>query len=124
MWTNVSEFGQTKKQPVDIRHIVSLTLTEEPVGDQLSAILKLVGQLDSEDYLTREEAEHKLRKTGRRFKSLITKYDTLETVDGTYRLKRVLSGWRGASKLQNGGISLDILKLDDGRALTLSLIHI
>ena len=118
MWTNVSEFGQTKKQPVDIRHIVSLTLTEEPVGDQLSAILKLVGQLDSEDYLTREEAEHKLRKTGRRFKSLITKYDTLETVDGTYRLKRVLSGWRGASKLQNGGISLDILKLDDGRALT------
>ena len=46
MWTNVSEFGQTKKQPVDIRHIVSLTLTEEPVGDQLSAILKLVGQLD------------------------------------------------------------------------------
>lgn len=118
MWTDVSEFGQMDKQPIDVGRIVSLTLTNEPAGDQLAVILKLINQLDSDDFFTREEAEQQLRRTGRRFKSLIAKYDTLETPDGTYRLRRALTAMSGGVKKQGSGISLDVLTLDDGRTLT------
>ena len=117
MWTDVTEFGQMKKQPIDVARIVSLTLTKEPASNQLSDIFKLIAQLDSEDFFTREEAEQQLRRTGKRFRSLIAKYDTLETMDGNYRLKRVLSSMRVSSKSKSE-ITLDVLTLDDGTKLT------
>lgn len=117
MWTDVSEFGQMSKRPIDVSKIQSLTLADEPASDQLAAVFKLISDLDSDEFLTREQAEQQLRKTGRRFREMIAKYDALETPDGIYRLQRVLSSMRVSSTVKNG-FTLDELVLDDGSKLT------
>jgi hypothetical protein len=116
-WTSVSGFGQTSKRQIDISQIRSLKLTTEPAGDQLANILKLIGQLDSEEFYVREEAEKTLRSTGKRFRSVIQNNNSLKTQDGIYRLKRVLSSLR-VSPSQKNRIELDELVLLDGTKLS------
>lgn len=117
MWTNVSDVGQMTVQPIDVARIDSLTLADQPASSQLAEILKLIGQLDSDNFYDREQAEQQLRKNGRRFRSLIAKYKTLKTTDGNYRLKRLLSSIR-VSPNQKSNISLDVLTLKDGTRLS------
>ncbi len=116
-WTSVSGFGQTSKRVIDMSQIRSIKLTTEPAGDQLANILKLIGELDSDEFYVREEAENQLRSTGKRFRSVIQSNNSLKTPDGIYRLKRVLSSMR-VSPNQKNRIELDELVLLDGTKLS------
>ncbi|QEG20820.1 hypothetical protein [Mariniblastus fucicola] len=116
-WTNVSELGQMTKQLIDVSRIESLTLTMEPASEQLAQTLKLINDLDSDDFFAREEAEKQLTKNGKRFRSLIERNSTLTTPDGIYRLGRILSSLKSGSQKQTG-FALDILTLTDGTKLT------
>lgn len=116
MWTDVSEFGQMTKKPIDAAKIKSLTLTLEPASEQLAEILKYINQLDSDDFFERDTAEAKLRKDGSRFRTLIERNTRLKTPDGTYRLNRILSDLRSSSK-KSSEFALDILELEDGSQL-------
>jgi len=115
-WTAVSDLGNMSKQLIDVSKIESLKLTLEPAGEQLATILKLIGQLDSDDFYVREESERDLRSIGKRFKSVMQRTNTLKTQDGIYRLKRVLSSLRGNPN-DKSGIELDELYLKDGTRL-------
>ena len=115
-WTAVSDLGQMSEQQMPVSKIDSLTLTLEPASAQLSSILKLIADLDDDDFYVREGAEVKLQNFGKRFRSVMQKTDILKTSDGKYRLRRLLSQMRG-SKSNDKVIDLDILTLKDGKRL-------
>ena len=117
VWTAVSDLGKMTKQTIEVSRIQSLKLTLEPASEQLANILKLIGQLDSEEFYVREEAEQELRRIGKRFRSVMQRTTSLTTVDGNYRLKRVLSSIR-VSPNDKSGVDLDELVLDDGTKLS------
>jgi len=117
MWTDVSELGQMSKKPIEVSKIKTLSLTMLPASSQLAEILKLINQLDSDDFFVRDEAEQTLRKVGSRFRSMMERNKKLKTSDGTYRLKRVLSSLRSKSRGKTE-FALDVLELEDGTRLT------
>ncbi len=104
------------KQQIDVSKIQTLALTLEPASEKLSSVLKLIGQLDSQDYYVREEAEQELMKIGRRFRSVIQRTSSLKTNDGKYRLNRMLSSLR-VKPNEKSGVELDLLVLADGTKL-------
>ena len=116
LWTDVSESGQMTKIPIEVNKIKSLTLTLEPASANLADVLKLISDLDSDDFFVREEAEQRLKKAGSKFRSMIERNTKMKTPDGTYRLKRVLSSMKSNST--NSEFALDVLKLADGKKLT------
>ena len=117
MWTDVTKLGEMIEKPIDVSRVVSVTLSNEPGGEKLAEVLNLINQLDSDDFFEREEAEKQLKKNGRQFRSLLQQHQTLQTPDGTYRIKRLLSTLRVNRQKGQTGFTLDLLVLDDGTKL-------
>lgn len=115
VWKTVSQSGQIANESIKFSDVRSLSLTTEPASEPMAMILKLVQQLDDDSFSIREAAERELRKTGRRFRSVINQAQQPATLDGRYRLNRIINLIRSGTKEKL--IELDRLTLKSGRVL-------
>ena len=116
LWSNVSSAGELSKKPIQFARIKSLKLASEPASAQLAEVLRLIAQLDSDNFYAREIAETELIASGARFRAVIEQNTNMKTADGTYRLQRVLNSMK--SSKDKRGFELDMLTLVDGTKLS------
>ena len=115
-WTDVSKQGEMSKQQIELSRIKSVKFSLEPASEQLARVLKLLAQLDSDDFHLRENAETELADAGVRFRNVLEQNRDLKTLDGTFRLKRVLKSMKSSKK--DSAFTLDVLTLQDGTELS------
>ena len=118
IWKTVARSGKITESRINFSDIESLSLTKEPASEAMSAVLKLVKQLDSPIFSQRESAESELRKSGKGFREVFLQADRLATPDGRFRMTRVLNATRTRSSKRNSQLfALDRLTLISGKVL-------
>ena len=115
-WTDVSKTGQMSQKPIELAQVKSIEFANEPASEQLARILRLILDLDSDDFHVREAAEEALLLAGSRFRTVMEQDHNLKTADGIYRLKRVLYSLKG--NRQKSAFELDVLTFQDGTILS------
>ncbi len=114
-WSTVSSAGVLSKKKVSLNQVKSLRLTKLPASEKLIEILGLIGQLESDDYWAREEAEEKLVVLGKRYRKILEQENVLVSADGKYRLRRVINSM-GTSQTQST-VDLDRILFNNGEQL-------
>lgn len=113
-WTNVALTGEMTTRKIAFSNIDRLILSLSPASQQVAEVRRLIGMLESPDYLKRELAEEKLSDSeiGGKFKSLIKMQADHKKYEVRYRIDRILTQLDSDS--QQTGNEFDKLTLADG----------
>lgn len=110
-WKTVSTKGEITDQPVSFERIKRIDFVTNPVTEQVAAIRKLISELGSANYQTREAAQKRLIEIGDQYRDVIAVASGSEDSEVRWRIDDILGKLSAANEsVQN---DFDRIELSD-----------
>lgn len=116
-WTDVAEDGSMVKRDIQLSEIEELVLSSSPASDQVAAIRGYLGDLQSDKYFERQNAEEMLSdpSIGGPFQSLIESQLKHKDFEVRYRIERIIS--RLDNEVEEADSEFDRLQTAKGQTI-------
>lgn len=100
-WKTIARNGDIDQVALKLSQLEKIDLTDRPASVQVLQVKKLLGQLDSDDYQVRVDAQNELSQpsVGRRFKDLIQSELASDSLEVRVRVRQVLASFASSSEL-------------------------